>query len=115
MRAVATFPYIAPENLAEFKSVASQMLQNIEQQESVLRYDMFFNADSTQCVVLEEFSTPEGVFEHVKKNASLLEQLVKLGGQIEGSVFPINEDGQALSEIKNTWNSKFHTHFAGKK
>ena len=115
MRAVATFTYIAPENLAEFKSVAAQMLKNIEEQESILRYDMFFNTDSTSCVVLEEFSSPEGVLEHVRRNAAFLDQLVKLGGKIEGSIFPISEDGDALSEIKNSWDSKFHTHFAGKK
>lgn len=114
MRAVATFTYIAPENLAEFKSVAAQMLNNIQNQESILRYDMFFTADSTKCVVLEEFSSPDGVLEHVKKNASLLDQLVKLGGKIEGSVFPINEEGDALDQIKNTWDSTFHIHFAGK-
>jgi quinol monooxygenase YgiN len=114
MRAVATFTYIAPENLAEFKSVAAQMLKNIQEQESILRYDMFFTQDSTKCVVLEEFSSPEGVLEHVKRNAALLDQLVKLGGNIEGSVFPINEDGPALDQIKNTWDSAFHIHFAGK-
>ena len=114
MRAVATFTYIAPENLAEFKSVAAQMLKNIQEQESILRYDMFFTQDSTRCVVLEEFSSPEGVLEHVKRNAALLDQLVKLGGNIEGSVFPINEDGPALDQIKNTWDLAFHIHFAGK-
>jgi quinol monooxygenase YgiN len=115
MRAIATFPHIAPQNLAEFKSIATEMLRSVEQQESVLRYDMFFNSDSTQCVVLEEFSTPEAVFEHVKKNKVLLDQLVRLGGEIEGSIFPISEEGDALNEIKKSWNSVVHLHFAGKK
>jgi hypothetical protein len=44
-----------------------------------------------------------------------IEQLTKLGGVIEGGIFPISEEGPALSEIKNNWDSKFHTHFAGKK
>jgi hypothetical protein len=94
--------------------VAEQMLKNIQEQESILRYDMFFTQDSTKCVVLEEFSSPEGVLEHVKRNSTLLDQLVKLGGNIEGSVFPINEDGPELDQIKNTWDSAFHMHFAGK-
>ena len=115
MRAVATFPHIAPHNLAEFKSVATQMLENIQKQESILRYDMFFNSDSTQCVVLEEFSTPEAVFEHVKKNKEFLDQLVRLGGEIKGNIFPISEGGDALEEIKNTLDSTVHLHFAGKK
>lgn len=90
------------------------MLKNIQDQESILRYDMFFTQDSTKCVVLEEFSSPEAVLEHVKRNSTLLDRLVKLGGNIEGSVFPINEDCPALDQIKNTWDSAFHMHFAGK-
>ena len=59
-------------------------MQVIQKQESILRYDMFFSDNNTRCTVLEEFATPEGVFEHVKANADLLEQLTQLGGKIEG-------------------------------
>ena len=78
------------------------------------RYDMFFNPEKTRCTVLEEFETPEGVFEHVKRNGDLIAQLSLLGGKIEGSVFPMNQDGEAIAEIRNNWDSKFHHHFIGK-
>jgi hypothetical protein len=63
---------------------------------------------------LEEFETPEGVFEHVKRNGDLIALLTLLGGKIEGSVFPMSQDGEAIAEIRNNWDSKFHHHFLGK-
>ena len=115
MSAVAIFPHIAPGNLDEFKSLASEMLKVIQEQDSILRYDMYFNDDSSRCVVLEEYSDPAGVIEHVKKNAEILARLVELGGSIDGSVFPSKEEGDALREIRAGWDTKVHTHFAGKR
>jgi len=114
MMAVAIFPKIAPENLDQFKAVATKMLEEVNKQESILRYDMFFTADNSSCVILEEYTSPDGVFEHVKKNSALLDELTKLGGKIEGSIFPMSNEGQALDEIKRNWDAEVHTHFAGK-
>lgn len=113
-RAVAIFPYIAPENLEQFCLVAEQLMVKIQDQEFTLRYDMFFNADKTTCTVLEEFARPEGVFEHVQANSELIAQLSLLGGTIEGSVFPMSQDGEAIKEIRENWDSKYHFHFLGK-
>ena len=38
----------------------------------------------------------------------------KLGGKIEGSIFPIDQHGAAIDDIAANWDSKFHTHFLGK-
>jgi quinol monooxygenase YgiN len=113
-RAVAIFPHIEPHNLEQFCLVAEQLMAKIQEQEATLRYDMFFNQDKTCCTVLEEFTRPEGVFEHVKQNSELIAQLSLLGGKIEGSVFPMSQDGEAIEEIKNNWDSKYHYHFLGK-
>ncbi len=115
MSAVAIFPQIAAENLEEFKKLMSEMLLVIKAQESILRYEIFFNSDSTRCVILEEYSDPTGVIEHVKKNALILEKLIALGGSIDGSVFPMNQQGAALDEIRAGWDTKIHTYFAGKR
>lgn len=115
MSAVAIFPKISPENLDEFKKLISQMLLIIKEQDSILRYEIFFNSDSTRCVILEEYSDPAGVIEHVEKNAAILEKLVSLGGEIDGSVFPMNQEGDALAEIRAGWDTKIHTYFAGKR
>ena len=115
MSAVAIFPSISAANLDEFKRLISQMLLIIEEQDSILRYEIFFNHDSTRCVILEEYSDPAGVIEHVNKNAAILEKLVALGGAIDGSVFPMNQEGEALAEIRAGWDTKIHSYFAGKR
>ncbi len=115
MSAVAIFPEIASENLEEFKKLISQMLLIIKEQDSILRYEIFFNGDSTRCVILEEYSDPAGVIEHVEKNAAILKKLVALGGAIDGSVFPMSQEGDALAEIRAGWDTKIHTYFAGKR
>jgi len=114
MFAVAIFPKIAPENLEQFKKVAEEMLVIVNEQGSILRYDMFFTQDNSSCAVLEEYSSPEGVFEHIKKNSKYLEQLTALGGKIEGSIFPMNDTDEALDEIKRNWDARVHRYFSGK-
>jgi quinol monooxygenase YgiN len=113
-RAVAVFPHIEPTNFEQFCSLAEQMLVEIQKQESILRYDMFFSDKNTRCTILEEYVNPEAVFEHIQKNAELLQQLSSFGGKIEGGVFPMGQDGEALQEIKNNWDAKFHNHYIGK-
>jgi quinol monooxygenase YgiN len=115
LMAVAVFPRIAPEHLDQFKAVATEMLENIKKQDSVIRYEIFFNTDRTSCVVLEEYTSPKGVIEHVERNAKFLEELSALGGKIEGSMFPMDNESPEISEIRNTWDSKMHVYFNGKR
>lgn len=114
LRAVAEFPQISQSDFEKFKLKALELLEAVSKQDSVLRYDLFFNADNSKCVILEEYQSPEAVIEHVKSNASLLAELSILGGKIEGSMFPSNQDGAAIGEIREHWDSKMHYHFAGK-
>lgn len=114
LRAVAIFPNIPAENLSQFKSIAKEMLEEIRKQESVLRYDIFFTRNEELCVVLEEYSSASGAVEHVERNAHFLSQLVRLGGDIQGSMFPMGESDPALESIEANWDSSMHYHFAGK-
>lgn len=113
-RALATFTHIAPENREKFQEIAQKMLTEVQKQGSIIRYDMFFTKDNSKCVVLEEYSSPEALIEHVTRNADLLDKLTQLGGKIEGNIFSIGHEGEALEEIKNNWDSHFHSYFAGK-
>ena len=113
-RAVAVFPHIEPANLEQFCLLAEQMMFQIQNQESILRYDMFFSENKTRCTILEEYAFPEAVFEHIKKNAELLQKLSSLGGKIEGGVFPMDQEGDALKEIRENWDAEYHFHFLGK-
>ena len=68
LMAIAIFPDIAPENLARFKEIAKEMLESIRNQKSILRYEIFFTMNEKSCVVIEEYETPAGVFEHVENH-----------------------------------------------
>ena len=114
MLAVAIFPYIKEENLAEFQKIAKEMLESIRKLDSVIRYDIFFSTDCTSCLVIEEYRTPAGVFEHVKLHSHYLDQLTKLGGKIEGQMFPYSMDGTEIKVICENWDSKVNTFFMGK-
>ena len=115
LMAVATFPNIPAENLPRFKEVASEMLKSIMDQKSILRYEIFFNAEGTKCVVLEEYETPAGVIEHVERHKQYLSVLSELGGKIEGSMFPLSDQGEEIHNIKTNWDSRMHIHFASKR
>lgn len=113
-RAVAVFPQIEPKDFEVFCAIAQQMLLNIQEQESILRYDIFFSHNNTRCTILEEYTDPHAVIEHVEKNAKFLDQLTAIGGKIQGNVFPIGQESSDLEEIRNNWDSTYHLHFLGK-
>jgi len=115
LRAVAVFPQIKSDNLATFKAIAKEMLHEIKKVDFIIGYDMFFNVDETRCVVLEEYSDASGVIEHVKRHSHFLEKLTALGGEIHGQMFPIDIEDENLRDIRESWNSLMHQHFAGKK
>lgn len=114
MLAVAVFPKIPAENLEDFQQIAHEMLSSIRKLDSVIRYDVFFSDDMTRCIVIEEYLNPAGVFEHVQRHTSYLEKLTKLGGVIEGQMFPYSNEGNELQQIRENWDSQVHTFFDGK-
>jgi quinol monooxygenase YgiN len=115
LMAIAVFPKIEKENLERFKEVATEMLQSIRSQDSILRYELFFTLDETSCVVLEEYINPAGVFEHVEQHSKYLVELSALGGRIQGNMFPLSSEGDEISEIKKKWDSNMHMYFDGKR
>jgi quinol monooxygenase YgiN len=115
LMAIAIFPDIAPENLARFKEIAKEMLESIRNQKSILRYEIFFTMNEKSCVVIEEYETPAGVFEHVENHGKYIAELSALGGKIQGSMFPLSLQGKEISEIQENWDSKMHIHFDGKR
>ncbi len=115
LMAVVKFPHIPPENLARFKEVASEMLESIKSQSSILRYEIFFSTDERSCVVMEEYASPMGVFEHVRNHETYLAELSALGGKIQGSMFPLSSQGKEIEEIERSWDSTMHVFFDGKR
>lgn len=51
---------------AEFREIAARCMRIVREKDSgTLQYDWFFNADETECVVLETYRNSDAVLEHV--------------------------------------------------
>lgn len=52
--------------LEQFKTLAAQCMRLVNERDSgTFQYDWFFNADETECVVLETYKDSEAVLEHI--------------------------------------------------
>jgi hypothetical protein len=76
----ATFPNIAPGDLAEFKGLAADGLAIAEGEAWVLQYDWFFNDDETKCIVRETYENSDAVLAHGANIGELLGKMAALGG-----------------------------------
>jgi quinol monooxygenase YgiN len=66
IQAVARFK-IHPGKLKEFKRFAAQCMQLAREKDTgTLRYELFFNADQTECVVHEEYVDSKACIQHFK-------------------------------------------------
>ena len=65
--------------LDAFKSLAAQMLKAVKENEpGTTQYDAFFNADQTECVVLETYTDSAAVFAHLADIGAMLQKLLEL-------------------------------------
>ena len=83
----ATFPNIRPDNLAEFRTMAADILKPTAEDPGVLQYDWFFNADESTCVVRETYQNSQAVLTHFGMMGDMIGPLVELGGGIEIQIF----------------------------
>lgn len=113
--AIAIFPKIPSENLSNFKFLANQLLDSVEKLESVVEYQIYFSQDFSRCTVLEKYSSPQGVIDHVNINGALIDELQKLGGKIEGSMFTLNLEDETIRDISESWDTVVNVFFQGKR
>jgi quinol monooxygenase YgiN len=112
IQATATFPNIAPQNLAPFKELAREMLKVTAEDPGALQYDWFFNADETRCVVREAYQGSEAVLRHLATVGEKIGPLVELGGGLELEVF--GSPSQAVVEAIEMLHPTYYTYFQGK-
>jgi quinol monooxygenase YgiN len=112
LQVTATFPSIAPENLAEFKELAARALEITKGDAGALQYDWFFNPDETVCVVREIYADSDAVLAHVGMMGDLLPKIAELGGGLEIDAFgdPSPELLAATAELK----PRVYSFFQGK-
>jgi quinol monooxygenase YgiN len=66
--------------LSEFKLVAAQCMEIARTQDTgTLQYEIFFNADESECIVLERYRDSEALLEHARHIGHLAEQLFATG------------------------------------
>jgi len=64
--------------LEEFKHVASQYMQVVRTKDSgTLQFELYFNSDQTECMVLERYRDCQSLVEHQKNIGGLKEALIK--------------------------------------
>lgn len=79
--------------LDEFKRLSATCLEIVRTQDpGTLQYDTFFNADESECIVLERFRDLDALLQHSENiGDELMQQIVSTGecsGELLGDVTP---------------------------
>ena len=78
--------------LEEFKRVASQCMQVVRTKDTgTLQYELYFNEDQTECLVLERYRDFQSMQEHQKNIGGLMGALLKTcagSGEVCGTATP---------------------------
>ena len=78
--------------LEEFKRVAAQCMQVVRTKDTgTLQYELYFNEDQTECVVLERYRDSQSLLEHHKNIGALMGALMKTcagSGEVCGTLSP---------------------------
>ena len=64
--------------LEEFKHIASQFMQVVRTKDTgTLQYELYFNEDQSECLVLERYRDVQALLEHHNNIGGLMDALVK--------------------------------------
>ena len=65
--------------LSEFKALAGQCIDSIKVNEpNTMKFDWFFNADETECVIKEEYRDSDAMLVHLGNLGALLGKLLQI-------------------------------------
>jgi len=88
IQSVARFR-IHPGKLDEFKQLSENCMRLAREKDTgTIRYDIFFNADETECVVYEEYVDAAAHvkhFENMGENAAAIFSIVDMEGELWGN------------------------------
>jgi quinol monooxygenase YgiN len=66
--------------LEEFKRLSAQCMEIVRTQETgTLQYDIYFNDDQSECIVLERYRDSEALIEHAAHVGDLMEAILATG------------------------------------
>ena len=79
-------------DVEEFKRLSEECMEIVRAKDSgTLQYDTYFNADETECIVLERFRDSDALIEHSENLAHLMEAIIATGsvsGELLGEPSP---------------------------
>jgi quinol monooxygenase YgiN len=75
-----------------FKRLSAQCMEIVRTQDTgTLQYDTYFNADETECIVLERFRDSDALIQHGENLAHLMDAITATGsvsGELLGELSP---------------------------
>lgn len=83
---IARFDFTGGD-VAEFKRLSAEAMAIVRAQEpGTIRYDTYFSADETACVVLEGYVDSQALLDHAEHMAPLMEAIMATAASIEGEL-----------------------------
>lgn len=99
---------IDPANLAEYKRLCAQAMQIVLAKEpDTLQYDLFFNADGSECLFIERYKDSAALMAHAANLGPLFGAIVDQVTVLHGAVL-----GNASPELKAALDGGPVQHFA---
>ena len=78
--------------LEEFKRLSAQCIEIVRTKDTgTLQYDIYFNDDQSECIVIERYKDSEALIEHAEHIGDLMEAIVATGsvsGELLGELSP---------------------------
>ena len=79
LQGIARFTF-HPGRVEEFKRLSAQCMEIVRAKDTgTLQYDTFFNADETECIVLERFQDSDALIQHGENLAHLMDAIIATG------------------------------------
>ena len=90
--------------LEEFKRLSAQAMEIVRTKDTgTLQYDIYFNDDQSECIVLERYRDSEALIEHAANLGDLIEAILATGsvsGELLGEPSAELREKMADSEVR---------------
>ena len=90
LQAIVRFRFGDGSNVEEFKRLSEQCMEIVRAKDTgTLQYDTYFNADETECIVIERFRDSDALIQHGENLAHLMDAIVATGSAVSGELLGV--------------------------
>jgi len=90
LQAIVRFTFHDADKVEEFKRISAECLEIVQTKDAgTLQYDTYFNADESQCIVLERFVDSDALVLHGHNMAPLMDAIMataSVSGELLGDL-----------------------------